>query len=214
MILSICVFLTRGKFLTGFLSENPIPNRYINKGIRKPIGGITVEQRKITHICDKAVTAYAKGDSEALSVIYDCMAKMIMATALAITDSREDAEDVLQDTMIVVARFAGNYQKGTNAKAWILAIARNKALDLVRERNRNLPLDEAGDMPEAEKGFEGLEVMDMLKILDETERQLILFRLYTGLSYKEISIIMEISVAAAQKRYQRAIAKLRESEGL
>lgn len=173
-----------------------------------------MEKRKIIHICDKAIIAYAKGDSEALSVIYDCMAKMIMATALAITDSREDAEDVLQDTMIGVARFAGSYKKGTNAKAWILAIARNRALDTVRKRSRNLPLEEADEQPQPEKGFAGLEAMDMLKILDETERQLILFRLYTGLSYKEISVIMEISVAAAQKRYQRAIAKLRKSEGL
>ncbi len=61
-----------------------------------------MEQRKITHICDRAVAAYAKGDSEALSLIYDCMAKMIMATALAITDNMEDAKDVLQDTMIGV----------------------------------------------------------------------------------------------------------------
>lgn len=171
-------------------------------------------QRKITHICDKAVTAYAKGDSEALSVVYDCMAKMIMATALAITDSREDAEDVLQDTIIGVARFAGSYKKGTNAKAWILAIARNKALDAVRKRNGNLPLEEAEKQSHEEKGFAGLEAMDMLKILDETERQIVLFRLYAGLSYKEISVITEISVAAAQKRYQRAIAKLRKSEGL
>ena len=201
-----------GKFLTGFLSDNPILNRYVN--IRNSVGGITVEKRKIIHICDKAIIAYAKGDSDALSVIYDCMAKMIMATALAITDSREDAEDVLQDTMIGVARFAGSYKKGTNAKAWILAIARNRALDVVRKRSRNLTLEEADEQPQPEKGFAGFEAMDMLKILDETERQLILFRLYTGLSYKEISAIMEISVAAAQKRYQRAIAKLRKSEGL
>lgn len=112
-------------------------------------------QRKITHICDKAVTAYAKGDSEALSVVYDCMAKMIMATALAITDSREDAEDVLQDTIIGVARFAGSYKKGTNAKAWILAIARNKALDAVRKRNGNLPLEEAEKQSHEEKGSAG-----------------------------------------------------------
>lgn len=173
-----------------------------------------MEKRKIIHICDKAIIAYAKGDSEALSVIFDCMAKMIMATALAITDSREDAEDVLQDTMIGVTRFAGSYQKGTNAKAWILAIARNRSLDLVRKRKGDLPIENAGEQSQPEKGFAELEVMDMLKILDETERQLILFRLYARLSYKEIADIMEISVAAAQKRYQRAIAKLRESEGL
>ncbi|MCM1309045.1 MAG: RNA polymerase sigma factor [Butyrivibrio sp.] len=173
-----------------------------------------MDKRKIIHICDKAITAYARGDSDALSVVYDCMARMIMATALAITDSREDAEDVLQDTMISVARFAKSYRSGTNAKAWVLAIARNKALDLVRRQEKSLSLEEAYEKPIEERGFERAEALDMLGTLDEAERQLVLFRLYAKLSYREIADIMEISVSAAQKKYQRAIAKLRKSEGL
>lgn len=133
--------------------------------------------------------------------------------AYAITENVQDAEDVLQETMIEISTYAGTYRNGSNAKAWVLAIARHLSIDVVRNRRSAYSLDDpdCGDIPETERGFSQVETLEMLKVLDDDERQLILFRLYTGLPYQKIAEMMGISVASAQKKYQRAIKKLRDN---
>ncbi len=168
---------------------------------------LKVHDSKVNKICDKAILEYCKGNRDALSDIYDSMARMIFSVAYAITGSYEDAEDVLQQTMIEIARYAHRYKSGTNAKAWILAITRHLAIDTVRKRK---PQTELTDMPVPCNGLSRLEVLDILSILEEDEKELILYRLYAKMPYGEIADMMKISVAAAQKKYQRALGKLRK----
>lgn len=165
------------------------------------------------HACDAAVCAVAAGERDALGEIYDLLARHIYLTAYAITANPADAEDVLQDTMLQIVRYAPAYRPGTNARAWILTMARHCAVDLVRTRRTSLRADEDAllDIPAPSDDFGRIEALSLLDILNSEERQLIIHRLFEELSYPEIAQIMEISVAAAQKRYQRALAKLKKA---
>jgi RNA polymerase sigma-70 factor (ECF subfamily) len=58
--------------------------------------------------------------------------------------------------------------------------------------------------------FAAVEIMDMLSVLDEEEKQIVLLRLYQEMPYREIAEVMGIKIFAAQKRYQRAISKLKK----
>lgn len=58
------------------------------------------------NICDWAILALAQGDSGALSEIYDSMVRRIFSVALAMVNSYQDAEDVLQDTLIQTSPFS------------------------------------------------------------------------------------------------------------
>lgn len=158
------------------------------------------------------------GEPAGLSELYDLMAQAMYATAYVITGHREDAEDVLQDTLIEIVQDAYRYRSHTNPRAWVLTVTRHTALDAVRRRQRRqtMPLDEAIEATiaapaDAEEEFAAL--WDMLSVLDGEERDVILLRLYHGLPYAEVSDILHISIAAAQKRYQRAIGKLRRYHG-
>jgi len=166
----------------------------------------------VNKACDRAVTELAAGNKQALSVIYDHMARMIFSVAISIVKNYHDAEEILQDTFIEIVKYAGSYKQGSNAKAWILTIARHLSIDVMRKKTP-LYIDDAEDgAPElaAESGeFSSLEVFDMLNLLDENSRQVIVYRLYTGLSYKEISKVMDVTVASAQKKYHRALKKLK-----
>lgn len=164
-------------------------------------------------ICDTAITQISRGDREALSVIYDHMARMIFSVAVAITGNDADAEDVLQETMIEIVKYAHTYQSGTNARAWILSMARHRAIDLVRKRKPTVSIDEtlSESIPDPQSEVSQTGVLELLNLLDEEEKQLVVFRLYEELSYAEIAEMMRISVAAAQKRYQRTIKKLKKT---
>ena len=86
-----------------------------------------MQDNKVNVICDEAIAQISKGDREALSVIFDCMARMIFSVGIAITGNDADAEDVLQETMIEIVKYAHTYRSGSNARAWILSMARHRA---------------------------------------------------------------------------------------
>ena len=164
-------------------------------------------------LCEKALFELAEGGTDALSVIYGEMSRRIFSLAYTVTGNYYDAEDVLQNTMIDITRSCRGFAGG-RAVAWIMTIARHNALDVVRKRRE----DEGSDFSDIETGcgtaqsdsFAVVEAMDMLSVLDDDEKQIILLRLYQEMPYREIAEVMDIKVFAAQKRYQRAIAKLKK----
>ncbi|MBQ8287776.1 MAG: RNA polymerase sigma factor [Clostridia bacterium] len=159
---------------------------------------------------DRALRLLATGDRSALATLYDLYGRLILSVAYSIVENYPDAEDVLQDTMIELARYAVRYSKGNNPRAYILTITRHIAIDLVRKRKPQTPLQEAGDHTSDEGLLEAIEVLDLLRTLSEEERQAVMLHLYVGLSHKEAAKVMEISTAAAEKKYQRALAKLKK----
>ena len=163
-------------------------------------------------ICEKALAELAEGNTDALSVIYGEMSRRIFSLAYTVTGNYCDAEDVLQNTMIDITRSCRGYSGGAIG-AWIMTIARNNALDVVRKRHggeAELCDAEAEGCAEQNDSFAAVEIMDMLSVLDEDEKQIILLRLYQEMPYREIAAVMGIKIFAAQKRYQRAISKLKK----
>jgi RNA polymerase sigma-70 factor (ECF subfamily) len=171
-------------------------------------GCIFVSSEKI---CEKAIFELAGGDMSALSVIYDVMSRRIFALAYTITGNYCDAEDALQNTMIDITRSCHGY-KGGNHAAWIMTLARHNAIDIVRKRRNDaeLTLEGASEEAETQSEFSMVETMDMLNVLEEEEKQIVLMRLYAEMPYREISAVTGIKVFAAQKKYQRAISKLKK----
>lgn len=161
---------------------------------------------------ESSIISLASGNNEALSYIYDNLGRLIYSVALGITERTQDAEDVLQETMIEVVKYAHSYKIGTNPRAWVLAIARHNALDIIRRRKEQISLDDASvsDIEYSSSLTElAPDVSAPLAKLDDDEKQVILLRIYAELPFSKVAEIMEISVFAAQKRYQRAIKKLK-----
>ena len=193
------------------LSEKGFLMRYTDRGENG--GGMSAvrDNKEINDTCERAIAAIAQGDKQALGVLYDQMARAVFSVAYGITGVYQDAEDVLQNTMIGIAAHACTYRQGGSPKAWILTIARNCAVDLVRRRQRESAVQEP--LPQ-ERLFDQSylprwEVIDMLRLLEPEERQIVVFHLYAGLRHREIAGMLQLSHANVQKKYQRALKKLR-----
>ena len=157
------------------------------------------------------------GEPVGLAELYDLMGRAIFTTAYVITGHREDAEDILQDTLVEIYQDARFYRPRTNPRAWVLTVTRHTALDAVRKRTRHAtaPLDTAEALPTPPDAHEEFSALwDLLAVLSPEERELVVLRLYHGLSHGEIAETLRISTAAAQKRYRRAIDKLRAHHGV
>lgn len=156
--------------------------------------------------CDRALKRLAEGDMTALSEIYNGTARLIFSLALSVLGNKEDAEDVLQDTMLEIVKSVANYKTGS-PKAWVVSIARNRAMYSLRKRRPTSNVTEPSYLdPELER----LEWLDVLNALNDEEKQTVLLHIYGGFSHKEIGETLNISPGAAHKKYRRALKKLKE----
>ena len=164
--------------------------------------------------CDRALAKIAQGKLDAVAVIYKYMQRQIYAVAYSVLHDFSLAEDATQDTFVKIIERASSYKEGTSAKAWMPTVARNVALDTVRHRKFETP-DENIDDDISERFDEGavvtsIEVRTALEELSDEDRQIVTMKVYSGLRHSEIAQIMGISTEAAKKKYQRAIAKMKE----
>lgn len=126
------------------------------------------------------------------------------------------AADAFSEFYLGLDRY--NPEKGS-IRSWLCVIARNKALDQLRQRYREadvLPLDEGLTDSEAllESGLEERElrgvVLAAVEELPEPDREIMVRKYYLGESSREIAVRLEMSVSNVDTRSHRAIQRLRE----
>lgn len=148
-------------------------------------------------------------------------------TALRLTHSRADAEDIVQETCVRAWRSFHRFNPGTNARAWLYTILRNVFLNYVRQESRHCPthdeskLDVEGERtatyawpaanPE-EHFFQTVlhgDVDRALKTLPLTFREAVVLADLQGLSYKEIAHVVGCPIGTVMSRLSRGRSLLR-----
>lgn len=87
------------------------------------------------------VRAYLAGDRSALASVYDCYGQSLYDTAAAMTGSRDDAADMVQDVFVLAAERLDQLRDPTRLKPWLFAILRNEVYRRSRRRSRNVVTD-------------------------------------------------------------------------
>jgi RNA polymerase sigma-70 factor (ECF subfamily) len=129
--------------------------------------------------------------------------------------SRADAEDVVQEGFV---HFWRSRQRAADPTAYLYACVKHCALDWQRGRKRQARREEAAARPEAETWFAGpLEqeerraaIAAALRHLPENQREVLVMRIWGGLSFPQIAEALRISANTAASRYRYALARLRE----
>lgn len=120
-----------------------------------------------------------------------------------------DAEDALQETFVAALRAYPSFDGG-NPRAWLLTIARRKAIDDRRAAARRPePLSEP-DAVAAESGpASGEEVWGRVARLPAKQRAAIVLRFALDLRYREIGLALDCSEAAARRNVHEGVKSLR-----
>ncbi|HTO00941.1 MAG TPA: RNA polymerase sigma factor [Microthrixaceae bacterium] len=123
-----------------------------------------------------------------------------------------DADDAWSETFLAAMRSYPNLPDTANVEAWLVTIARRKAIDVHRTAKRT-PLPVA-DLPESpvELGNPGVEDTDVWAFvgrLPPKQRQAITFRYLAGMSYAEIAATLGGTVDAARRASADGLKNLR-----
>ena len=156
-----------------------------------------------------------EGSTDAIAGLYHIYARSLFALAYHLTNSREDAEDIVHDVFLGLPEALRQYEERGSAAAWLKRVTARLALPRLRSVKRRhqvdleLLVDEAAPNREA-SAINGAAVAHALNALPQTLRQVFLLKQVEGYSHAEISAFLGISVAASQVRFHRAIKQLRK----
>lgn len=141
--------------------------------------------------------------------------------ALRLTSDPNDAEDLVQDTIVKAYRFFSSYEKGTNAKAWMFRILKNSFINNYRKTSKKpsqVDFDEVSSYYESIRAertetsdLENLifrEMMDddlsnALTCLPEDFRTVVLLCDVEGYTYEEIANMLDVPIGTIRSRLHR-----------
>ncbi|MBI2930405.1 MAG: sigma-70 family RNA polymerase sigma factor [Planctomycetes bacterium] len=149
---------------------------------------------------------YRQGDVEAFMALYDRYRRPLYAYALSLVRDPELAEDLLQEVCVrLMTMDAGRVQESVQALAY--TAVRNLAIDRarrasVRRQTPPVSVDRAEDLHERS------EVLDLLDRLPEEQREVVMLKVYGGLTLAEAAEVTQVPLATATSRYRYALEKL------
>ena len=172
---------------------------------------------------DAAAVARARGgDQDAFRLLVERHSRSIYRLAYRMTGRPEDAEDVVQETLVRAYRQLGRFEARSNFATWLYRIGFNCAIDYMRARPRR-ESSETDDKLEIMSGRSTAPSVDdlvyageisdrvqqALDALSAQERAAFLMRHYQGCSINEICRVLDLRTNAAKHSIFRAVRKMR-----
>jgi RNA polymerase sigma-70 factor (ECF subfamily) len=162
----------------------------------------------------------AAGDRAAVHHLYNQVSMKLLGVVQRILNDRQEAEDVVQDVFVTIWRKAAEYDAGrASPNAWMLTIARNRAIDRLRARRirPSAPVEEAAPVVDEAARADSLAdandaartVHQALSGLDPRHAAVIRAAYLDGLSYDELSAREGVPVGTIKTWVFRGLRRMR-----
>ena len=164
--------------------------------------------------------ACARGDKTALHTLYKETAPQLFGLALRILRNRELAEEIVQDSFVLLWNNAHTFDPSRgSAMAWLARIVRNRCIDLIRRCGRETPLDHAsiegwedpGSSPAdlAALSSDARRLHNCLGELEESPRKVLMLVYYEGMTYEEVAVHLGAPLGTVKSWVRRSLIRLR-----
>ena len=169
---------------------------------------------------------HLSGDRNAISRLIERHSRRVRDYINMMVKDRDVAEDIFQETFIKAVRVIdeGRYTDNGKFLSWILRIAHNQVIDHFRAQRQSKAVTESeagydvlGTLRFAERTVEDSMVSDqierdvraLVELLPAEQREVVMLRYFSGLSFKDIAEQTEVSINTALGRMRYALINLR-----
>lgn len=176
------------------------------------------------------IRKFMAGEDYCFEVLLNRYKSKVFTTIYLIVKDRGVAEDLFQDVMIKVVKMirSGKYNEEGKFLPWVVRIARNLAIDHFRKVQRTPMQRETDDydifnsLDRAEESSEDAIIRDenaryirkLIQQLPDKQREVLIMRSYSDLSFKEIAAITDVSINTALGRMRYALLNLKKLANL
>ena len=174
---------------------------------------LTATEIELYQLCEN-------GDQRAQMRVYDQYASGMYHVALRIVEDSAQAEDIMQESMITAFAKMKQWKRDATFGSWLKRIVINNSLSHLRKEKRMPTVDYESVAYEMEQqahtgidmeaaGMTARSVLQMMKELKDSYRQILTLSLVEGMDNEEICEILNISNAMCRTTISRAKASLR-----
>ena len=170
---------------------------------------------------------YLSGDRSAISQLIERHSRRVKDYIHMRVKDRDVADDIFQETFIKAVRVIdeGRYTDNGKFLSWILRIAHNQVIDHFRAQRQNKSVSESeagydvlGTLKLAERTVEDAMVCEqierdvraLVELLPAEQREVVMMRYFSGLSFKDIAEQTNVSINTALGRMRYALINLRK----
>lgn len=177
---------------------------------------------------DRLLDAARRGDERALTALIERYQPRIYGFGMKMCRNPEDAQDVVQDTLLAAARTVRDFRGASSVSTWLYTIARSFC---IKKRRKSKFAPEHIVSLESEEARGALELPDggrppdqllhdrrvrealerAVGALDPAYREVLVLRDMEGLAAAEVAEVMELSVEAVKSRLHRARTSVRQA---
>lgn len=175
----------------------------------------------------KLLNSYLSGNRGAISQLIERHSRRVRDYINMMVKDSDLADDIMQETFIKAVRVidAGRYTDNGKFLSWILRIAHNQVIDHFRQQKQNRQINEAeagydifGSLRLTEGNIEESmisaqieqDIRQMVDELPDEQREVVMMRYFSGLSFKEIAEQTDVSINTALGRMRYALINLRK----
>jgi RNA polymerase sigma-70 factor (ECF subfamily) len=164
-----------------------------------------------------------QGDQRAFGALVERYQRRVMGVAMAVVHNQEDALELAQETFVRAYENLGKFESRSSFSTWLYRIAANLAIDFRRREGRHnilrgeeaeneinrIPTGSGDSFTEFSRGELGHRLHEALAELTPEHRAVILLREVEGLSYDEISDLLQCPRGTVMSRLHYARNRLR-----
>ena len=160
------------------------------------------------HRIDNLLIKVSSGDNDAFAELYKASARGVFAFLYSYLHDYHETEDATQTVFLKLKRAIHSYKKGTNGSAWMLQIAKNHAIDIIRSRRYYEDIDGHGDQGYS---FDDGSVTDLIdRTLAEDEAKIVTLHVLWQFKHREIAELLDMPIGTVTSKYKRSLEKLKK----
>jgi RNA polymerase sigma-70 factor (ECF subfamily) len=162
------------------------------------------------------MTKLQTGDETAFEEIYDLTKGGLFSFVASMCKNHHTAEDLMQNTYVVLRTKIDAYRPGSNALAWIYTVARNLTINDINKRKREV----YHDFDDSSSSVGGEYTLDdkvasplfdtMKRVLNETEEKIVTLHVVAGFKHREIADILDMPLGTVLWSYRNALSKMKK----
>ena len=205
------------------MSEQCVNNMGTEEVVRTNTVAVKVD---FASLSDEDLVTYCQqqlpDDLTAYKVLVERYEGMVFNLCMKFLGSRQDAEEIAQDSLLQVFRKINQFQGRSSFKTWLYKIVqnycRNRISKIIRKREVQESYEDHAKEDVSTTTFDSADssekseyIQEALNKLKPNDKEIILYKFVSGMTLQEIAEVTEIGASAAKMRYYRALEAFKEA---
>ncbi len=148
-----------------------------------------------------------------INELYEKCNRLVYSIAFSILKNKEDSEDIVQIVFMKISQIDKNNLPTVNEASWLYSLTKNETLNYLRKKKQEIDIDEIYYIAEEDKEINKIIDNDsynkIIAKLDKQEQEIVSLKILSNLSFREISVILDIPIGTVQWKYYSSLYALR-----